>query len=400
MAAFEADQYELLLHLNGADGSTSIIDGGGGSHTVTAHGAAQIDNSLTVFNGEALLLAADADYLTADTGDYAFGTADFCIDFRARLSSASTPQMFYDGGPTGPQIFYDGSALKYGSAAGVISGAGLAANTNYHIAVTRDAGSTRLWKDGVQQGSTLADTTSYGSSSSYPHIGGGGLPAGVTLRAIDGEMMISSSTMSHNYYSRNGFNAAWDSPSFYPIGVWRPQIETNTNAAMYNDLGINVSVGSMATIQSSWITIMQTHGIWFLPEGGGGYEHTNSAIAGNAGYDEPLDLSQLTSWVTTTLDTYQTGRFWFQNFTWAVCDRKGTINCVTLAPPPTTETILATNTNTPLGVPHHPDMICQDSYWFNSGLHVSWNTGRLGSRHGRRQSLPDCPPHRRRNGAR
>jgi hypothetical protein len=53
-----------------------------------------------------------------------------------------------------------------------ITGSALAADTNYHIAVTRAAGLTRLWKDGVQQGSTLTDATDYGVTSGYPRIGG------------------------------------------------------------------------------------------------------------------------------------------------------------------------------------------------------------------------------------
>ena len=117
LQAFEADQYELLLHLDGADGSFSIVDSGGGNHILTAHGAAQIDTAQSVFDGQALLVSSDSDYVSADTGNYAFGTDDFCIDFRVRLLSASAPQMFYDGGSSGPQIFYDGSALKYSGAA-------------------------------------------------------------------------------------------------------------------------------------------------------------------------------------------------------------------------------------------------------------------------------------------
>src|SRR5690349_2411655 len=57
----------------------------------------------------------------------------------------------------------------------------------------------------------------------------GGLPAGVTLQAIDGENMLTSTTMSNNYYSRNGFNLAtdtswgaqsWDDPNFFPLAVF------------------------------------------------------------------------------------------------------------------------------------------------------------------------------------
>ena len=172
LAASEDTTYELLLHLDGTDASTTMVDSGGKNQTVTAHGAAQIDADQAVFAGQALLLSADSDYLSVDTGDFAFGTGDFCVDLRTRVSSATVAQLFFDGGASGFQLLYDGSVLKFTSAAGSITGSGLSADTNYHLAATRGAGSTRLWKDGVQQGSTLTDATSYAGASGYPRIGG------------------------------------------------------------------------------------------------------------------------------------------------------------------------------------------------------------------------------------
>lgn len=171
LEASEDEHYELLLHLDGADASTAIIDSGGLNQTVTAFGTAQIDTAQSVFAGQALMLPAVGDHLSVETGSFAFGTGDFCIDFRARLSSATDPQILFDGGTNGFVISYDGSVLKFISAAGTITGPALAANTNYHIAATRGAGSTRLWKDGVQAGSTLTDATDYDVTSGYPRIG-------------------------------------------------------------------------------------------------------------------------------------------------------------------------------------------------------------------------------------
>ena len=77
MAGIEGTVYELLLHLEGADASTTITDSGGKNQTVTAHGAAQIDTGQSVFAGQALMVASTDDYVSADTGDFAFGTGDF-----------------------------------------------------------------------------------------------------------------------------------------------------------------------------------------------------------------------------------------------------------------------------------------------------------------------------------
>ena len=56
-----------------------------------------------------------------------------------------------------------------------------------------------------------------------------GLPPGVTLQAIDGEVMTSPTTMSHNYFVRSGFTVAanpsfgaksWDDVTFFPKGCF------------------------------------------------------------------------------------------------------------------------------------------------------------------------------------
>jgi hypothetical protein len=175
LTAQDGTPYELLLHFDGANASTTITDSGGKNYTVTAHGAAQIDTSQLVFSNSALKLAAGGDYLDVTTAATIFGTVDFTVDFRARLTSGSTAQMFYDGGYASGnfKIEYDGTNLKFTSPAGTITGSALSANTNYHIAVTRAAGSTRMFLNGVQQGSTLTDATFYTTSIGYPQIGTG-----------------------------------------------------------------------------------------------------------------------------------------------------------------------------------------------------------------------------------
>jgi Concanavalin A-like lectin/glucanases superfamily len=171
LAAREGNLYELLLHFDGADGSTTITDSSGNNKTATARGGAEIDAGQPVFSAQALMLPNDGDYLSLDLSSQILGNGDFAIDFRARLSSGSAAQTFYDGGPGNFVISYNGSALKFVSAAGTITGGSLASNTNYHLAVTRGAGSTRLFRDGVQQGSTLTDATFYTGSVGYPVVG-------------------------------------------------------------------------------------------------------------------------------------------------------------------------------------------------------------------------------------
>jgi len=74
------DSYtKLLLHMDGADGSTTFTDEAG--HTVTANGNAQIDTAQNVFGGASGLFDGSSGYLTVpDSEDWNFGTGDFTFD--------------------------------------------------------------------------------------------------------------------------------------------------------------------------------------------------------------------------------------------------------------------------------------------------------------------------------
>jgi hypothetical protein len=177
LAATENFTYELLCHFEGNDASTIIADSGGKNQTVTCHGAAEIDTGSSSMGFSSLKLGADADYISVDSGSFGFGTGDFCIDFLVKLSSGSEQRMLYDGGSGGFQILYDGSTLKFVSPAGTITGgSSLGSGNDTHVAVTRASGSTRMFKNGTQDGSTLTDTTNYTASSGYPRMGGSTAP--------------------------------------------------------------------------------------------------------------------------------------------------------------------------------------------------------------------------------
>src|SRR5690606_25450842 len=53
----------LLLHMDGADGSTMFIDSSANGLTVTANGNAQIDTAQSKFGGAAALFDGNGDYL-------------------------------------------------------------------------------------------------------------------------------------------------------------------------------------------------------------------------------------------------------------------------------------------------------------------------------------------------
>jgi len=79
-----------LLHMNGTDASTTFTDSaGGGTHTWTAHGNAQIDTAQSKFGGASGLFGGvSGDYISApDSNDWAFSNGNFTIDFWVRFSA-------------------------------------------------------------------------------------------------------------------------------------------------------------------------------------------------------------------------------------------------------------------------------------------------------------------------
>jgi hypothetical protein len=112
----------------------------------------------TYFNGS-------TDYLTVpSTIDHAFGTGDFTVEFWAYPTvNARQDWIDFDSGQGYRLlIMYYSNALGYYPANSLqITGPSLSLNTWYHIAVVRISGSSRMYVNGTQVGSTYADTTNY-----------------------------------------------------------------------------------------------------------------------------------------------------------------------------------------------------------------------------------------------
>jgi len=80
-----ADPYynnvSLLLHGDGANGSTTIVDSSTSPKTVTAVGNAQISTAQSKFGGASLAFDGAGDYLTIpDDSSFDFGFNDFTIE--------------------------------------------------------------------------------------------------------------------------------------------------------------------------------------------------------------------------------------------------------------------------------------------------------------------------------
>jgi hypothetical protein len=172
---YETDPYRsnvsLLLHGDGTNGSTTIVDTSPSPKTVTAVGNAQISTAQSKFGGSSIAFDGTGDYLSiASSAAFGFGTSDFTLEYFLR-SSLSGTYIHIDTriavpSETAPELYsVNANLFYYTNGVQVITGTNvLSVDTWHHIALSKSATSTRLFVDGQQVGSTYSDTKDYGSA--------------------------------------------------------------------------------------------------------------------------------------------------------------------------------------------------------------------------------------------
>jgi hypothetical protein len=172
----------LLLHMDGADGSTTFTDSSPSNHTLTRQGSP----APVISTAQKKFGSASADYTAVSVGDialdgsadFAFGTGDFTIDmwvYNATMP-ASGKVLWKSGtfgagqnmlvvGVAGVIVYYVGTTSSISSS--------ITLNTGQwqHVALVRASGIVTLYVDG-SVGGTTADNTNYGSTALYPTFGG------------------------------------------------------------------------------------------------------------------------------------------------------------------------------------------------------------------------------------
>ena len=162
------------------DGTYIYINGKGTGEFVTTtkpakvlsrFGDTQIDTAQSKFSGGSILFDGTQDNLQVPAdADFGFGTANWTLEAFIRPTSVSGTQRIFDlrnasATDTAPTLYMNGTALHYAVGnSSQISGGTLAINTWYHVAVSRSAGTTRLFLDGTELGSSYTDGNDYGSS--------------------------------------------------------------------------------------------------------------------------------------------------------------------------------------------------------------------------------------------
>ena len=159
----------LLLHGDGTNGSTTIVDSSPSPKTVTAVGDAQISTTESKWNGSSLKFDGSGDYLTIPSStDFAFGSGSFTIEGWIRLGSVPASGNVHYLIDTRTSDF-NGFALYFSNIAGsarlnifvsVPSPAEYSSTTNLvlnqwtHLACVRNGSSSfTFYVDGVASGS-------------------------------------------------------------------------------------------------------------------------------------------------------------------------------------------------------------------------------------------------------
>lgn len=163
----------LLCHFDGADGSwvppVNVVQALGRGSVMSGGSTVQLDTAQSLFGGASLWVNNTTTQWaqSASSTDYAMGSGDFTIEFALRTPTLAA-DILYDQRP-GSEGAYpalsmnaSGDLFYYVSSATRITGSAvLSANTWHQIAVSRVSGTTRMFVDGTQVGSSWTDSTTY-----------------------------------------------------------------------------------------------------------------------------------------------------------------------------------------------------------------------------------------------
>lgn len=176
---------QLLLHMNGTNGSTTFTDSSGTPKTVTAAGGAQISTTQSKFGGASGSFDGTGDYLTAAGAGLAVGSGNFTIEgwfyFNSLQTGIRTLWAHRSTNATigGALVTHSSGALSLYIAEsafdwqvlGFSPSLTVSATTWHHIALVRDGNTIRTFLDGAA-GTTTTFTGSVHTSGDFSLMAG------------------------------------------------------------------------------------------------------------------------------------------------------------------------------------------------------------------------------------
>ena len=186
--AIPGDQYynscSLLMHFNGANGSTTFTDNSKNNLTVTSNNGASISTAQSKFGGASVFFDGTDDYLSSvNNSAFNLSSGDFTVEFWFRTSTLSLPashavlvgQMSYTSAGWGIWQYSSTTVYVYIGTGFAIQTPSVFSSTStwYHIALVKNgtgANSLKLYVDGVVQAQGNYTPT---YASSYPLVIGG-----------------------------------------------------------------------------------------------------------------------------------------------------------------------------------------------------------------------------------
>lgn len=169
----------LMLHFDGADGSTTFTDSSLTTpHTFTRANAVAITTAQSKFGGACLDKAQNGYITCPGNADFDFGTGNFTIDFWVRFNTTTRGYCVDQQTNYGTIIITPSSGLVeiYDISSGHIINAGATAFSTgvwYHIALVRNGTSWVVYRDGTSYVSATS-SSAFGNSTSALFIGSAG----------------------------------------------------------------------------------------------------------------------------------------------------------------------------------------------------------------------------------
>jgi hypothetical protein len=159
------------------DGTTATAHRARTAKTITVGGNAQVDTAQLKFGNASALFDGTSDYLSVSSGGFNVGTGNITIEFFVRHNAINDQQVYCDfrTGSNNHFIFYmrsDNKLELYDGGSTYTSTVTMATNTWYHLAISRNGTSLKVYRDGTEVMSAtnsrnLSDNSSIAIGSSY-----------------------------------------------------------------------------------------------------------------------------------------------------------------------------------------------------------------------------------------